>query len=995
MDMSWRPAETSGAEPTDLPKPSGAHLVAPSEVLSSALVHARIGTWRFNARTNQWTYDPVVRAMFGVTEERCNTLHPGDRPLVAEALEKALGEGIATEAECRAVHGDGQERWIHLLLHPVRQCGNSDRYLAGIARDITDQKRAEFDLQERERQFRTIVGNLPGVAYRCEIAPPWKMQFISDAVLSLTGYPKESFIDGSMAWEDIVYPDDLQMVRSLAVQVIEPDSKVSFEYRIVHRNGELRWVQAKARAVRDDHGRPMFFEGFIGDVHELKCETESRLLAEERYRLISQVVTDGVWEVDLSTDKLTVNEAFSAAFGYDGTQMSLDTHWWIEQIHPDDQERVVTEMGEFFASDREQYATEHRFRRADGSYADVYVCGFAMRDENGKPERLVGALQDLSARRLADFAVRESEATTNSIVEASTDCVKLLNPHGRILYINRNGARAMEIEDPDAVLGRKWDDFLPEKARKRFRAALKKALQGGVGRFSEACPTQRGKKKWWDVVISPVVGPDGNITKLVAIARDVTERKSAEEKLVRAATRDPLTQLGNRTYFQEMLADLVEATEPGKHVGLLLMDLDDFKQINDSLGHDAGDAMLKSFAERLNRVCRKAAGLARLGGDEFAVLLNDCEGADELERVAEQILGALHKPIIYRSRILDCHATIGAVLYPDHGDTPEDLLKNGDLALYAAKSARRGSVVLYEPHHRAEMEGRLRMIHHARRALRDDLIFPYYQPKIDLKTGSICGFEALLRWRDADSMMQAPGAISAAFDDLELAAGISDKMIDKVIADVRGWLDRGLDFGHVAINAAAAEFRRDHYAEGLLGRLERAGVPPSCLQLEVTETVFLGRGAEYVERALDQLGSAGISIALDDFGTGYASLRHLKQYPVQVIKIDQSFVRGLGTAGEDIAIIEAVLNLGRSLAMEVVAEGIENEGQESHLRALGCRFGQGFLYSEAVPGDVVPALIAQWSGTHVSAAPDHASSPMQREIARLRKRHDDGMRRAG
>jgi diguanylate cyclase (GGDEF)-like protein/PAS domain S-box-containing protein len=963
MDMSWRPAQASGVEPTDLSKPLEMSLVAPSEVLSSALVNARIGTWRFNATTGQWTYDQVVRSMFGVTDGRCNTLHPDDQPKVAEALEKSLSQGIATEADCRAVDSDGRPRWIHLLIQPVRQAGETDHYLAGIARDITDQKQAETDLQERERQLRTIIGNLPGVAYRSEVVAPWTMQFISDAVLSLTGYPKGDFVDGSLSWEDLIHPDDRGMVRDHAARTVEQRSKLSLDYRIVHRTGEVRWVHEKARAIYDEHGDPIFFEGFIGDIHDLKCETEHRQLAEERYRLVSQVVTDGVWEVDLTNDRMTVNEAFSAAFGYDGALMSLQAHWWIEQIHPDDQERVVTEMGEFFASDRDHYATEHRFRRADGTYADVYVCGFALRDENGKPERLVGALQDLSARRLADIAVRESEATTNSIVEASIDCVKLLNPHGRILYINRNGARAMEIDDPDAMLGRKWDDFLPEKARKRFRSALKKALRGGVGRFSESCPTQRGTQKWWDVVISPVVGPDGNIPKLVAIARDVTERKSAEEELVRAATRDPLTKLGNRTYFQDALAELVEATEPGKHLGLLLMDLDDFKQINDSLGHDAGDAMLRTFAERLSRVCDKAAGLARLGGDEFAVLLQDCRGADELESVARQILDALHKPILYRSRILDCHATIGAVLYPEHGNSPEALLKNGDLALYAAKSARRGNFVLYEPQHRAEMEDRLRMIRHARRALRDELIFPYYQPKIDLETGSICGFEALLRWRDADSMMQAPGAISAAFDDLELAAGISDKMIDQVIADVRGWRDRGLDFGHVAINAAAAEFRRDDYAEGLLGRLERAGVPPSCLQLEVTETVFLGRGAEYVERALHQLSSAGVSIALDDFGTGYASLRHLKQFPVHVIKIDQSFVRGLGTAGEDIAIIEAVLNLGRSLAMEVVAEGIENELQQSNLRALGCRFGQGFLYSPAVPAEEVPALVTtRWFG---------------------------------
>jgi EAL domain-containing protein (putative c-di-GMP-specific phosphodiesterase class I) len=186
-------------------------------------------------------------------------------------------------------------------------------------------------------------------------------------------------------------------------------------------------------------------------------------------------------------------------------------------------------------------------------------------------------------------------------------------------------------------------------------------------------------------------------------------------------------------------------------------------------------------------------------------------------------------------------------------------------------------------------------------------------------------------------------------------------MIDRVISDVRGWLDRGLDFGHVAINAAAAEFRRDDFAEGLLATLDRCGVPPDRLQLEVTETVFLGRGSEYVERALHMLSDAGISIALDDFGTGYASLRHLKQFPVHVIKIDQSFVRDMNSDPDDAAIIEAVLNLGRSLGMEVVAEGIEDKSQESHLRSLGCRHGQGYLYSEAVPAEEISDMIRNWT----------------------------------
>jgi EAL domain-containing protein (putative c-di-GMP-specific phosphodiesterase class I) len=259
---------------------------------------------------------------------------------------------------------------------------------------------------------------------------------------------------------------------------------------------------------------------------------------------------------------------------------------------------------------------------------------------------------------------------------------------------------------------------------------------------------------------------------------------------------------------------------------------------------------------------------------------------------------------------------------------------------------------------RSEMQTRLSMLGIAREALKEDLIVPFYQPKVDLRSGEVSGFEALLRWRHPTRGIQAPDSITAAFEDLSTAAAISDRMVEKVIADMRRWLDDGIAFGHVAVNSAAAEFRKGDFAESLLERLHKGGIPPERLQLEVTETVFLGRGADYVERALKTLSRAGVQIALDDFGTGYASLSHLKQFPVDVLKIDRSFVAELGQDVDAAAIIRAVINLGHSLNIEVVAEGIETVDQAQRLTRKGCHYGQGHLYSPAVPADRVPEIVS-------------------------------------
>jgi diguanylate cyclase (GGDEF)-like protein len=446
--------------------------------------------------------------------------------------------------------------------------------------------------------------------------------------------------------------------------------------------------------------------------------------------------------------------------------------------------------------------------------------------------------------------------------------------------------------------------------------------------------------------------------KLAAISRDITEQKSIEDQARWNATHDSLTGLPNRLLFRERLGAAIRRADlDGSRVGLLHLDLDQFKQVNEALGQDGGDALLKTFAARLRAALRSGDTVARLGGDEFAIFLPDLSADGEIMPLLENLRERLREPFVHGDKILDRQVTIGASVYPLHGRSRDELFKVAEIALHIAKCAGRGRVMVFEPQMRADLQRRSSMIELGRRAVQDDRIVPYYQPKVDLASGAVTGFEALLRWRNLRGAVQAPATIAAAFEDIDVAAAITDRMVQLALADMRRWLDRGLDFGHVAVNAAAPDFRSDDFAERILTRLCRAGVPPSRFQLEVTETVFLGRGAEYVERALKLLSSEGVSIALDDFGTGYASLRHLKQFPVDVIKIDQSFVQRLNVDAGDAAIVDAVIKLGKSLGIATVAEGVETREQARHLIEAGCDFGQGHLFSKAAPAEKVPALL--------------------------------------
>ncbi|MEO7541946.1 MAG: EAL domain-containing protein, partial [Sphingomicrobium sp.] len=435
------------------------------------------------------------------------------------------------------------------------------------------------------------------------------------------------------------------------------------------------------------------------------------------------------------------------------------------------------------------------------------------------------------------------------------------------------------------------------------------------------------------------------------------ELAAAEAHAHHLAFHDSLTGLPNRALFQRRLDMLIASGGAANRFALLLLDVDEFKLTNDTLGHDAGDALLRAFAERLQRSLRANDLVARLGGDEFAVLMMGPRGPAEVEAFSVLMLDRLSKPVEHNGKRIYSRASIGASC--SGGADDGNMLKHADLALYEAKALGRGAFRLYDASMWSSLMMRREMLAIAEAALEGDYIVPFYQPKIDLESGKIVGFEALFRCCLPGQEPRTPACVAAAFLDAVLAVELSDRMIDRVIRDISAWQAAGLEFGHVAINAALAELRLGDIAERLLAKLRDAGIPPRLIQIEVTERVLLGQGIEHIERTFVELSGAGIKLALDDFGTGFASLTHLKQFPIEIIKIDQSFIRDLQIDEEDGAIVDAVVSLGRALNIQVVAEGIETFAQRDFLSALGCAVGQGFLFGGALPAHRITDLLRQ------------------------------------
>lgn len=550
-----------------------------------------------------------------------------------------------------------------------------------------------------------------------------------------------------------------------------------------------------------------------------------------------------------------------------------------------------------------------------------------------------------------------------------------------------------------AYLNRRWEDFTGVPLRAGGKLELRRLIHADDVRAAVAewkrgirseaefdielrIRSRCGSYRWMLAHAVPSRDGNGTITGWYGTCTDVHDRVLAQqalrssirkerrrsEQLKWTSEHDALTRLPNRRAFEARLGELIRrAPEAGSEVGLLLIDMDYFKHLNDSLGHFAGDELLRTIAGRLKRAVRREDFVARIGGDEFAVILPGLQGEGDLASVGNAVAAAMQLPLNIGGHVVRPGTSIGGAICPKDGSEANDFLKRADAALYALKRSGRGGFRLFEKYMLDEVKTAAFQLARAREAIADGSLIAFYQPKFAIRSGALAGFEALLRYTNADGAVQLPETLAEAFNDYELAAKIGEQMQCQVARDVRAWLDAGMPFGRVSINAAPAEFLRDDYAERLLRVLERHDVPPGCIEVEVTEHAFVERGREYVARALDRIKSAGAIISLDDFGTGHSSLSHMRDFPVDLIKIDRSYTSQLAQDEEIAALVTGVIHLACSLGLEVVAEGVETAQQLDLLRAAGCHFAQGHLLGVPIESSRVRGCLSAISSVRSAA----------------------------
>jgi diguanylate cyclase (GGDEF)-like protein/PAS domain S-box-containing protein len=640
---------------------------------------------------------------------------------------------------------------------------------------------------------------------------------------------------------------------------------------------------------------------------------------------------------------------------------------WTEAVHPEDRPGVLAHWNEALTSKDNAVAdVRYRVRHSVGGFRWCRARANPRRDANGMIVSWYGTLEDIHDQVTAEQGLRESEERYRLASRATNDVIwDWSHATDRIEW--GNGAELV-LGYPEAADGTPvewWKERIHPLDLAAVNMIYDRVLSNRQDSWSHEYRFRAADGEYINLFSRGYVVRDeeGRAVRSIGALLDVTAARMAEQELRWAANHDPLTGLPNRKLFGEVLeAALASASLAGTRVAVIVIDVDGFKLLNDSMGHAAGDQLLQTIARRLQANLAADATVARLGGDEFAVIVKALGAGETTGSVASPILRGVADALAIDEGMVEVSISAGAALWPDDGSDAEAILKSADLALYAAKADGAGEFREFRAEMREAAETRKAMLREARDALHDDRIIPFYQAKIDLTTGAVVGFEALLRWHHHRRGLQPPDSIRAAFEDGLLASSLTDRMIDRVLADMERLGGEGTQFGRIAINGSLADFRRDDFADRILTKFIRKGLSPRLLELEITESVFVDHLAANVERALQTLVAEGVSIALDDFGTGYASLTHLQQFPVDVLKIDRSFISRLDSADNaEFAIVHGVIDIAHRMKIVTVAEGVENENQVAQLRALGCDIAQGYLISRPIGAERVSDWMRKWS----------------------------------
>ncbi len=863
--------------------------------------------------------------------------------------------------------------------------------MIGTIIDITERK-------DLERRFK-LTFNYAAVGI-LHTSLDRRMLLANKRFLDMIGYRLEELQQQPTAM--IIVPDDVNTDAALEQQLLEGKiDTYQSEKRYLSKHGRVIWTKRTTSVARSADGTPQYYIRVIDDVTETK-------LNEERYRAMFENAAVGITRVDLNGVLVDVNQKFCDMLGYARDELLGKA---IKDItHPDDYGQGAAYRGQVTRGEMKSAIGEKRFVRKDGTVIWARRTMSIVRDDASDPQYVISVVEDITERKRAELRQAMEHAVTRVLAEAETSaeaipriiqtiCESLgwacgahwrWDDNAQVLqcaetwYIDAaeiaefiafsaqsvNEAPAWHGDAPKTKTGglvrRIWLDGAPvwfpdvtrEPGFRRGKNAAKAGLHCAFG-----FPVLDGAQPLGVIEFFSrnIEQPDVALLQVVrAIGSQIGQfmaRKRAEERVRHLAHHDELTGLPNRSMFnQQLTRALAQARRHAKPLAVLFIDLDRFKNINDTLGHEAGDRVLKEVADRLRGCLRDSDTVGRLGGDEFVVLIEELPQSEQVVAVAQKILAAVAKPFILQTQEFHITASIGISTYPDDSEDMQSLLKNADISMYRVKEHGKNNYQFYSAQMNAHTLERLTLESSLRRALERNEFLLHYQPKVDIGSGRITGMEALVRWQQPAKGLIPPAQFIPLAEETGLIVPIGEWVLKTACAQNKSWQEQGLPPLRIAVNLSARQFAHERLLQDVARVLNETGLDAASLEFEITESMVM-HNPEHAVILLKKLKAMGIHLSLDDFGTGYSSLNYLKRFPIDSVKIDRSFIRDIPGNSDDVAITRAIIAMAHSLRLKVIAEGVETGEQLRFLRDHECDEMQGRYFSKPLPGNEFSRLL--------------------------------------
>ena len=939
-----------------------------------------------------WTADEAIGRFSLTVPEHEAEFH-------ADLRARVMDGEVITQVETHRATKDRGPIDVSFSAAPLRDKEGRISGILALAADISDRKAAEDALRESEERFRALVQNSSDII--AVLNADGTTRYTSSSAERIMGYPEEMITGVDVL--SLIHPDDIETMREIFNHALEREGITGpAEFRMRHADGSWRYLEAVANNLV---GNPAV-QGLVitaREVSERKEAVEALRRSGERFRALVQNLSDVITVVDGESKISYTSPAAERLFGF----ADHDETWNnpLGQVHPDDAERMSALLGEQLQQRGITKPVPFRIKTNDGSWRHVEAIANDLLDDPAV-EGIVVTTRDVHERTRAEAMVA-AQARILEMVAQGAPLPETLSVMCQVVEEQEPGVLCsiLLVDEEEQRLRHGATPSLPEGFVRSLAEGIPIADNAGScgtaahrgepvvvtdiesdPRWTDyaAIALAHGLKACWSTPILAASGdrvlgtfdvyypeprepapPHVQVVEMVVhLAAIAIERKAFEDRLAHQAHHDPLTALPNRVLFLEFLVlALARARRHRSSVAVLFLDLDRFKVVNDSLGHDAGDELLVAMARRLKGVVRPGDTIARFGGDEFTVLCEDLSGPHARQQaidLAERLLEAIHAPFELDGDEAFLSASIGIALASGPSERPEALLRDADAAMYRAKERGKGRWELFDEQMRSTALQRLETENALHRALDRGEFRVFYQPVISLSEGRCIGAEALVRWQHPERGLVAPYEFITLAEETGLIVPLGAWVLEEACRQVARWQRdfRADDSFIVSVNLSARQLAQPDLVASVANALERAGADARNLCLEITESVLMD-DAEGTIGSITALKSLGVKLSIDDFGTGYSSLGYLKRFPVDSVKVDQSFVDGLGSDPEDSAIVAAVISLGHALGLTVVAEGVESAEQLEELIALGCDQAQGFFFAPAQPAVDVGVMVGR------------------------------------